>query len=171
MKALLSFVIPCYRSELTIEKVIDEIIETVSQRADKYDYEIICVNDFSPDDVLSVLSRMAKNNNKIKVIDLAKNMGKHAALLAGYGYINGDYVVNVDDDFQCPVYELWNLLEPVECDKCDCSTAKYIKKKQSFMKNIGSDINMIMSSIMLNKPKDLRFENFIISSKSVHCST
>ena len=55
---LLSFVIPCYRSEKTIEKVIDEIIATVKTRKD-YDYEIIAVNDSSPDQLLSVLKKLA----------------------------------------------------------------------------------------------------------------
>lgn len=86
MKKLLSFVIPCYRSELTIEKVIDEIIITVSQRKKEYDYEIICVNDFSPDNLLSVLRKLASRNSRIKIIDFAKNMGKHSAILAGCAY-------------------------------------------------------------------------------------
>ena len=55
----LSFVIPCYGSENTIEYVINEIVELVSQRSG-YDYEIICVNDSSPDNVLSVLKRIAE---------------------------------------------------------------------------------------------------------------
>ena len=55
---LLSFVIPCYRSEKTIELVIDEIKKTVKERP-KYDYEIIAVNDNSPDLVYEVLKRTA----------------------------------------------------------------------------------------------------------------
>ena len=67
MKATkLSFVIPCYGSEHTIEHVIDEIIEVVSQRVG-YDYEIISVNDASPDNVLTVLNKIAKSNSKVKV--------------------------------------------------------------------------------------------------------
>lgn len=167
MKTLLSFVIPCYRSELTIEKVIDEIMETVSQRAEKYDYEIICVNDCSPDNVLSVLKKLAIENQKIKVIDFSKNMGKHAAVLAGYAYTNGEYVINLDDDFQCPVYELWKLISPLENDDCDFITANYTRKKQSALKNIGSNINMMMAQIMLNKPKGLRFENFSAAKRFI----
>ena len=63
---LLSFVIPCYRSEETIEKVIQEIIETVSQK-DSYDYEIITINDSSPDQVYDILKKLAETNFKIKV--------------------------------------------------------------------------------------------------------
>lgn len=166
-KTLLSFVIPCYRSEKTIKMVVDEIISTVSERGDKYDYEIICVNDFSPDNVIDVLKKLAHENNKIKVINFAKNMGKDSATLAGYAYVNGEYIINIDDDFQCPVYELWRLLEPLEKDECDFSTANYYKKKQSAFKNFGSNVNMIMSAIMLDKPPKLRFENFSIFKRFI----
>ncbi|MBQ8172201.1 MAG: glycosyltransferase family 2 protein [Oscillospiraceae bacterium] len=166
MSTLLSFVIPCYRSELTIEMVVNEIIETVSQR-DGYDYEIICVNDFSPDGVYSVLERLAAENKRIKVVDFARNMGKHAAVLAGYARASGDYIVNLDDDFQCPVYELWRLLEPLEKDECDFATANYNRKKQSGFKNFGSTINLMMASVMLEKPMSLRFENFSIMRRFV----
>ena len=56
---LLSIVIPCYQSEETIENVIGEIIDTV-KRDGRYDYEIICVNDFSQDCTFQVLSKMAE---------------------------------------------------------------------------------------------------------------
>ena len=156
---MLSFVIPCYRSENTVEKVINEIIEIVSQRK-AYDYEIIAVNDRSPDNVLQVLERLAAQNPKIKVVDLVKNMGKHAAVLAGYSFVRGDYVIDLDDDCHSPTYELWKLLEPVEHDECDYATAKYSVKREKFYKRIGSDLNVLMGHIMLEKPISLRFENF-----------
>ena len=55
--------------------------------------------------------------------------------------------MNLDDDFQCPVYELWKLLEPVEKDECDYATARYFVKKQSAMKNFGSNVNLHRSEI------------------------
>lgn len=158
---LLSFVIPCYRSEKTIEKVIDEIIQTVAQKPG-YDYEIIAVNDCSPDNVIEVLKKLAKENKKIKVISFAKNMGKHAAVIAGYSFVNGDFVIDLDDDFQSPIYELWKLLEPVEADECDYATALYMKKKESWFKRMGSNLNVYMGHVMLGKPKELRFENFSV---------
>lgn len=156
---LLSFVIPCYRSEKTIEKVIDEIIETVACKPE-YDYEIIAVNDCSPDNVYKVLKRIAEKNPRVKVICFAKNMGKDAAAMAGYAAAAGDYVVDLDDDYQCPVYELWKLLEPVEAGLCDCAMAKYDKKMESWVKRLGSRINNWMSRVMIDKPKEIRFENF-----------
>ena len=163
---LLSFVIPCYRSEKTIEKVAEEIRETVAQR-EGYDYEIICVNDCSPDDVYSVLVKMAAEDPKVKVVNLAKNMGKHCAVMAGYSVVEGDYVVNLDDDCQSPVYELWKLLEPLENDDYDVATAVYNEKKESRFKRMGSDLNLWVSEIMLDKPKGLRFENFSVMKRFV----
>ncbi len=166
MKTLLSFVIPCYRSELTVEKVIDEIIETVAHCADKYDYEIICVNDCSPDNVISVLKKSASGNKKIKVIDLAKNSGKHAALMAGYAEVSGSFVVNLDDDGQCPIDKLWDLLAPLY-EGYDAVYAKYPHKKQSAFKNFGSKINSMMANYIINKPKDLYISNFSVYKRFV----
>ncbi len=163
---LISFVIPCYRSEKTIEKVIEEIIQTVSERQ-AYDYEIIAVNDCSPDDVYSVLRRLADNNEKIKVVNLARNMGKHAAVMAGYSFAKGDYVVDLDDDFQSPTYELWNLLAPVEEGRCDVATALYSEKREKFIKRFGSNVNLWMTRVLLDKPKDIRMENFSVMKSFV----
>ena len=158
MKTLLSFVIPCYGSELTIEKVIDEITETVLQRED-YDHEIICVNDCSPDNVIKVLKRIASGNKNVKVIDLAKNSGKHAALMAGYAEVSGEFVINLDDDGQCPIDKLWELLSPLG-NGYDAVYARYPKKKQSAVKNFGSKVNSLMAKYIINKPKDLYISNF-----------
>jgi glycosyltransferase involved in cell wall biosynthesis len=163
---LISFVIPCYRSEKTISKVINEIIETVGICAE-YDYEIIAVNDCSPDNVLELLKSHAERDSRIKVLSFSKNMGKHAAVLAGYAVSSGEYVVDLDDDFQSPVHELWRLLEIVASDQCDYATARYRTKRQSFSKRLGSNINLLMSSIMLDKPANLRFENFSVMKRFV----
>ncbi|MBQ9901022.1 MAG: glycosyltransferase [Clostridia bacterium] len=163
---LLSFVIPCYRSEKTIKKVIDEIITTVSQKSG-YDYEVIAVNDGSPDGVYGVLQELALHNPKIKVINLAKNMGKHAAVMAGYAYVNGEYIVNLDDDYQSPVDHLWELVAPVEADLCDVATAEYAEKKEARWKKIGSNFNMLITEIMLDKPKGLRMENLNVVKRFV----
>ncbi len=156
---LLSFVIPCYRSEQTIAGVVEEIISTVQTRPG-YDYEIIAVNDCSPDGVLHVLKSLAAENPRLKVISFARNMGKDAALLAGYRAAKGDYVINLDDDGQCPAGELWKLVEPLERDECDVATAKYREKKESRFKRLGSRVNAEMAHALLDLPKGLQMENY-----------
>ena len=158
-KTLLSFVIPCYRGGETIERVINEIIETVAER-EQYDYEIICVNDCSPDNEYEVIRGLAENNFKIKLVDFVRNMGKHTAVLAGYSFAKGDYVIDLDDDLQCPANEVWKLIEPLERDECDVATAKYAEKKESFVKRFGSNVNFRMGNVLLDKPKKIRMENF-----------
>ena len=106
----ISFVIPCYASEGSVALVMQEIRDTVAQRPE-YDYEIVAVNDCSPDNVLEVLKAEAAADRKVKVIDLAKNGGRHCALMAGYHVAGGDYVACLDDDCQCPLDRFWDLID------------------------------------------------------------
>ncbi len=154
----LSFVIPCYRSENTIEDVLQEI-NTIVSKYPTYEYEIIMVNDCSPDNVYVKLKEIAKMNRLVKVIDLAKNMGKHAAMMAGYSKVTGDIIVNLDDDGQCPLDQLWNLLKPLE-EGWDISIAKYPHKKENAFKRFGSMVNTLMARWIIGKPKDLYISNF-----------
>ena len=126
----LSFIIPCYASEGSVGLVIDEIREVVAQKPD-YDYQIVAVNDCSPDNVLSVLQEIASKDPKVGVIDLAKNGGRHNALICGCHYAAGDYVVFIDDDQQCPADRLWDLLDPLINGDYDVSIARYRKKTPS----------------------------------------
>jgi len=156
----ISFVIPCYGSELTINGVLDEIHEVMSLKPE-FDYEIICVNDSSPDGVYSVLRKRVNTDTKLTIIELSRNMGKACALLAGYSIVTGDHVVNVDDDGQCPLDRFWDLFEPMQ-NGFDVSIAAYPVKKQSLLKNIGSWVNSLMARVLLRKPKGLKTSNFSI---------
>ena len=163
---LISFVIPCYGSEGTIEFVIEEIIGVVTQRPD-FDYEIIAVNDCSPDNVLEVLLKIAEQNHKVKVLDFAKNFGRHSAVMAGFSIVQGDYVVVIDDDGQCPMDHLWELVDPIIEGKGDLTMADYPTKMQSKFKNFGSSVNSLMSQTLLNKPKGLYFSNFQVMKRYI----
>lgn len=77
-----SFVIPCYRSEKTISIVIDEIKSEMKKRANDT-YEIVLVNDHSPDGVWNVIEKLAEENEYIVGVNLARNFGQHCALMAG----------------------------------------------------------------------------------------
>ena len=105
-----SFVIPCYNSSKTIGKVIDEIKDTMKQLV-KYEYEIILVNDCSPDNTFEVIEELCKGNKNICGINLSKNFGQHGALMAGFHQVTGDILVCLDDDGQTPANEVGKLLE------------------------------------------------------------
>ena len=155
----ISFIIPCYGSEKTVGIVIEEIEKKLKEKEEKYDYEIIAVNDQSPDNVWNVLKEIAKNNKKIKLINLAKNMNRPGALMAGMSKVTGDYIVLMDDDGQCPMDNLWDLIKPLE-EGHDVSIAKYPQYKQSIFKSFGTIVNRKMTEIVIGKPKDLSFTNF-----------
>ena len=155
----ISFIIPCYKSEGTIEPVINEVISIVEKNK-KYTYEVICVNDCSPDGVYELLIKLAKKNKKIKLINFAKNRNRPSAVMAGLKYATGDYRVIMDDDGQCPMDDLWDLIKPLEDGK-DVSMAKYPERKQGLFKQFGTSVNKFMTRFFLGRPKDLEFTNFM----------
>ena len=154
----LSFVIPCYNSEKTIQYVVDSIRKELKNKS-FINYEIILVNDFSKDNTSTIIENLAKNDKKIIAINFSKNFGQHAALMAGFRNCTGDVVIYLDDDGQCPVNKVFELIEPLDND-FDISIADYGKKKQSKFKNFGSKVNDIMAEHLINKPKDLKLSNF-----------
>lgn len=157
----ISFVVPCYRSEQTLKKVVEEIVETVKLR-EHYDYEIILVNDNSPDNVWDVISKLCKDNEKIKGVSLAKNFGQHAALMAGYRYCRGELVFSLDDDGQTPVNEMFALVDKLDNEQLDVVFASYYDKKHSKFRNFGTYINRIMAEVMLGKPKNIKVSSFFV---------
>ncbi len=157
-KEKISFVIPCYRSEATIAGVVSEIIETMNTMP-KYTFEIILVNDSSPDDTIGSIRSLCTQYPFITGIDLAKNFGQHAALMAGMRAADGDIVVCLDDDGQTPANEVGKLLEKLE-EGYDVCYASYGKKQHSGFRNFGSKVNELMTRIMLGKPKELYISSY-----------
>jgi len=159
----LSFVIPCYRSENTIETVVQEIRDTVATRPGT-DYEIVLVNDCSPDNVWNVIKRIAADDKHIKGVCLAKNFGQHGALMAGYGQTTGDYVVSLDDDGQTPASETFKLVDKLE-EGFDVVYACHIIAKQKLFRRLGSFVNRKMAESIIGQPKNLRASSFFIAQK------
>ncbi len=152
---LVSFVIPCYRSEQTLESVINEIDETMTKQGG-YDYEIILVNDGSPDNTWDKIREIAgkRTDDKVLGINFAKNFGQHAALMAGLKATKGDYVVCLDDDGQTPANEVFKLLDALK-NGADAVYARYGHKQHNVFRNFGTAMNEWMASVMLGKPRDL----------------
>lgn len=161
----ISFVIPCYRSQDTLESVVREISGSM-QSLSNYTYEVILINDCSPDDTLSVIEKLAKQYSWIKGVDLAKNFGQHAALMAGFREAKGDIVVCLDDDGQTPANEAPKLLDKIE-QGYDVVYASYESKQHSAFRNWGSRINCKMTEIMLAKPKDLTVTSYFAMRRFV----
>ena len=159
-----SFVIPCYRSAKTIGGVVNEIENTMAQLA--YEYEIILVNDSSPDDTFAVISALAEADGHITAVDLAKNFGQHAALMCGIRHSSGDILVCLDDDGQTPADEVGKLLEKIEAGY-DVVYASYDHKQHSGFRNFGSRVNAWMTEIMLGKPRELSLTSYFAAKRFI----
>lgn len=157
----ISFVVPCYRSENTITSVVEEVKTEMAAHPD-YNYEIVLVNDNSPDNVWDVIAKLSESDKRIKAIRLLRNFGQHSALMAGYGVCTGDYVVTIDDDGQTPVDQTFILMDKL-LEGFDVVYGKYEKRKDNLFRKIGTGINNWMSKTLLGKPKDLHLTSFFVA--------
>ena len=166
-KKLISFCIPCYRSEKTLEGVINEIDESM-KKMDSYDYEVILVNDGSPDNTWGKICEVAQKSAHQNVlgINLAKNFGQHAAIMAALNASAGDYVVCLDDDGQTPADEVDKLIAALE-NGADVAYARYSHKQHNLFRNFGTAMNEWMASVMLGKPKDLYVSSYFAVKRFV----
>lgn len=162
---MISFVIPCYRSQATLPSVIREIQETM-EGLSQYTYEVVLVNDCSPDNTFDSIRELCRENKNISGINLAKNFGQHSALMAGFHQVKGDIIVCLDDDGQTPADEVGKLLEGIE-KGADVVYAKYAHKHHSGFRNWGSHVNELMTRVMLGKPKDLFVSSYFAARRFV----
>lgn len=160
-----SFVIPCYRSAVTLPGVVKEIQDTMGTM-DGYSYDIILVNDCSPDDTFETIKNLCKETDNITGINLAKNFGQHSALMAGFHYVTGDIVVCLDDDGQTPAAEVGKLLDGIKSG-ADVVYASYQHKHHSPFRNFGSHVNELMTRVMLGKPKNLAVSSYFAARRFV----
>ena len=160
-----SFVIPCYRSEKTLPGVVAEIEETMNNLG-RYEYDIVLVNDCSPDNTEMVIKEMCESEPHIHGLSFARNFGQHSALMAGLREADGDIVVCLDDDGQTPANEVDKLLAKVE-EGFDAVYARYLHKQHSGFRNFGSMVNERMTRAMLNKPSDLYVSSYFAVKRFV----
>jgi undecaprenyl-phosphate 4-deoxy-4-formamido-L-arabinose transferase len=160
----ISVVIPCYGSEKTIEKVVDDIILVFTGK--EFEFEIILVNDASPDNMWNKIVTLVHTYKNITGINLSKNFGQHSALMAGYSRVSGDIIVSLDDDGQNPPLELFFLIDKIQ-EGYDVVVARYKRKRHNVLRNLGTKINDIMAEIILNKPKEIKFSSYWAARKYV----
>ena len=161
----ISFVIPCYRSSKTIRTVVDEIKDKMATMP-SYEYEVILVNDCSPDNTFEVIREICAENSNVIGIDHTRNFGQPAALMAGYHYVSGDVIVCMDDDGQTPANEVDKLLAKID-EGYDVVYAKYEHKQHSIFRNVGSVFNKKLTEVMLEAPKELYISSYFAARRFI----
>ena len=158
----LSIVTTLYKSEAYIEEFYRRICSQASGITD--DFEIIVVNDGSPDNSLSVSVGLAKTDKRVKVVDLSRNFGHHKAMMAGLHYVTGNYVFMIDTDLEeAPelLGEYW--LRMNESDDIDVVYGQLVKRKGSFFKKITGNMFYRLLNFLSgeNMPVDISFSRLM----------
>lgn len=161
----LSFVIPCYNSEKTIQNVVQEIQDKMTEMKED-SYEIILVNDHSKDKTKEAIFELADKKECIISLDLSKNFGQHSALMAGYNFASGEIIISLDDDGQTPANQVDLLLNKLE-EGFDAVYANYKHKRHSWFRNFGSKVNDYMAYKLVDKPKDIYLASYFVAKKFV----
>lgn len=163
----LSVVIPCFNSEKNIEQVVKNIDSVFSNK--NINYEIIAVNDFSNDNTIEILRKLANIYKNIIVINLAKNCGQHAALMAGFRYTKGDYIATCEDDGQTQIEVLPEMLEMLKSGY-DIAAPKYTQRKGrkgAIFRKVGTWMAIKMEEIMIEIPKDIALPIYFVAKRYI----
>lgn len=160
----ISVVIPVYKSKDSLYILINELQNVLS--TNNYDYEIIAVDDCSPDDTWQELISLKKRYNELKIVRLVRNSGQHNATLCGFSLSKGDIVITMDDDLQNPPSEILKLIEAIN-KGYDIAIGSYDSKKHPLNRNIGGKlIDMILRRIF-HLPRDFQLTNFRAIRKNI----
>ena len=164
---LISFVIPCYRSEKTLPQVVGTIQETLKTRKD-FDSEIILVNDASPDDTWGTIKSLCSSYDNVKGINLAKNSGQQAAIMAGLRHTKGDLVAVSDDDGQTPIETVFEFYDCMEEGGYDVVCADYQDRgRRSLFRRLGSWADNTMMRMAVDRPEDIRLSVYFLAKRFV----
>lgn len=111
VKQLISFVVPVYNEQESLEPLFGEIRTAMAAQGTAF--EVVFVNDGSTDGSADVLTSLASSNLNVRVIEFRRNFGKAAALDAGFRAIEGNIVFTMDADLQDDPAEISNFLEKI----------------------------------------------------------
>ena len=180
-KTHISVIIPCYRSADYLEETVSEIKEAIanaplpasgiqsdgmtSASVRPYRYQIILVNDGSPDSTWEVISKLCAKDRHIVGIDLAANAGQSQAKQAAVSFIRGDYAVFMDDDGQHPADQIFPMIDILE-QGYHMVYAQFPEAKESVIRRLLSALSNIPTSILMRKPFRLKITSFFVLDRT-----
>ena len=159
-----SVVVPVFNSEKSLAELFERL-KKVFNTMNKT-FEVIFVNDFSKDNSYEVLKNIYEKNQDVIVVDLMKNYGQQNALMCGFNYCNGKYIITIDDDLQNPPEEIPKLYQKV-ISGYDVVLGTYLLKHHKPYKNIGSYLIRKLNNKIFNTEKEIKFSGFRILKKSI----
>jgi polyisoprenyl-phosphate glycosyltransferase len=133
----ISVVIPVYKAERSLHELYRRLkaaIEPITR-----DFEIIMVEDSGGDNSWEIMKRLRETDSRVKIIQLMRNFGQHNALMCGFHFVSGEYVVTLDDDLQNPPEEIPKLINKMK-EGHDVVYGIYTSKRHNLFRNFGSSM-------------------------------
>lgn len=155
----LSLVIPVYRSQNILGTLVAEVAASMNAGGFADSFELLLVNDASPDDSWRVIQELARSHSFIKGISLRRNFGQHGATMAGLNEARGQFVVVMDDDLQHPPSAIAAMVAALESGFDVCYT-RYGSRQHALWKKAGSWFNDKVATRFLKKPPGLYLSSF-----------
>lgn len=166
----LSVVSPVYRGEKMLSELVERIHKAISPLTD--DYEIVLVNDCSPDNSWERISEICKVDKKVKGINLSRNFGQPYAITAGLTYAKGNYIAVIDCDLQNKPEDLPAMYQKA-LEGYDVVSARRVVREDTFMKRMSSAIFHRVYDFLSGFETDKAVAEFGIYSRKivdVYCS-
>ncbi len=161
----ISVVTPAYKCSECIEELYRRLKATFDKMSID-DYEIIYVNDASPENDWEIISEIAKKDSKVKGINLSRNFGQHRAITAGLDYASGDHIVVMDCDLQDQPEEIVKLYAKIQ-EGYDVVFGRRYERKDKFLKKFFSKSFNMVFTYLTGRKVDNTVANFSIISKKV----
>jgi dolichol-phosphate mannosyltransferase/undecaprenyl-phosphate 4-deoxy-4-formamido-L-arabinose transferase len=157
-----SIVVPVYNSTDSVVELCGRLVRVFEDTV-KESFEIMLVDDGSPNpDTWRTLEQLYEKDNRIKIIQLMKNFGQQPAILCGFKYAKGEYIITMDDDLQHPPEEISKLI----AEKAhDVVMAQLKRRRHSFIKIACSKVKQWFDYNVLGKPKGLHLASFRLLNK------
>jgi glycosyltransferase involved in cell wall biosynthesis len=161
---ILSIVSPIYRAENIVEKLVFEIEKEISVL--NIEYEIILVDDRSPDQSWKKMTELAQKNKRLKIIRLSRNFGQHPAIMAGLSQAKGIWTVVMDCDLQDQPKEIIPLYNKA-LEGYEVVLARRLNREDHFLKKLSSKIFSKIYGFFTDTKYDNEIANFGIYHQKV----
>lgn len=161
---IISVIVPTYKCSDSISELANRLISSMAPITE--DYEIIFVNDASPDNDWEVIKILTQNEERIKGINLSRNFGQHYAITAGLVNASGDWIVIMDGDLQDRPEEIPNLYNKVQ-QGYDIVLAQRILRQDKLVKRLSSMLFYKIFSYLTETRQDGSVANFGIYKRTV----
>ena len=133
----ITLLIPSYNEESALPLLFEKLNE-LTESLDRYEWEILLIDDGSNDGTLEIIKSQAEKDDRIKYISLSRNFGKENAMLAGFDFATGDCMVIMDADLQHPPQVIPEMIshweagfEDVYARRKDRETDGWLRKRLS----------------------------------------